>query len=178
MVGDEVRRFLRGAVELERVTGCKVALFGGCAVAAWATPRATADVNVLVIAESPEAITAHAASLGFITNANELAPLSAADMTRFRIPEHLTGRVRMDVVIARAPFHRRVVERSVPVEVFGQTLHVATAEDLIVLKLLAGRPRDLADVDELVRAQGQALNRNLIRTEAALLELSLPPELN
>ena len=35
----------------------------------------------------------------------------------------------------------------------GETVHVATLEDLIVYKLIAGRTRDVADIEEMVETQ-------------------------
>lgn len=41
----------------------------------------------------------------------------------------------------------------------GLTAHFISLDDLIVAKLAAGRPRDLADVDELQEAAGAATQR-------------------
>jgi hypothetical protein len=53
-------------------------------------------------------------------------------------------------------------------------LAVACAEDVVVLKCLAGRPQDLADIDAIVRAQGPALKRDLNRAECHALDLEPP----
>ena len=42
----------------------------------------------------------------------------------------------------------------------GASVAVATAEDLLIMKILAGRPQDDQDVQGLVVAQGQHLDWN------------------
>lgn len=69
----------------------------------------------------------------------------------------------MDVVIAGHPDRRRVVERAVGVRVLDEVMRVARAEDLIVV-----------EVEDLIAAQGSRLDRELLRTEAAVLDLDVP----
>ena len=85
-MSDELCRLLRAAAELSRRSGRAVAIVGGCARAAWAAPRATAGVDVLVAADRPDEIIPWAASLGRMDNPSEQQALTAADMTRLRVP--------------------------------------------------------------------------------------------
>ncbi len=98
-------------------------------------------------------------------------------MTRLRLPEHPRGRVRLDIVAAEHPFHLRVVARSHPLPPPLEPLRVVTAEDLVLLKVLAGRPQDRADLASLLANPALALDAALLREEAAALELDLPAEL-
>lgn len=52
----------------------------------------------------------------------------------------------------------KAIERAVRVELRGVAVPFATAEDLILHKLFAGRPRDLEDATEVVRRQGDQLD--------------------
>ncbi len=50
---------------------------------------------------------------------------------------------------------------------------VITPDDLIVTKVLAGRPKDLEDVRELLRQQGVSLDLDRIRRLLSALEAAL-----
>lgn len=63
--------------------------------------------------------------------------------------------------------------RAVQVDVAGVTVPVISPEDLIVTKVLAGRPKDLEDIHGVLRQRGGALNLDVIRTTLALLEEAL-----
>jgi len=95
-------------------------------------------------------------------------------MTRLRVPSHLDGPVRLDVLAADHPYYHRVIERSVRTMVWGQGLPVACAEDIVVLKTLADRLQDRADIEAIVASQGPRLRWALIEQECAALELEAP----
>jgi hypothetical protein len=82
-----------------------------------------------------------------------------------------SGRVPVDVSLAALPFETRMMQRASSAEYAeGVMLRTASAEDLVVMKVFAGRPRDLEDVRGIAVRQGSRLDRSLVRTE--LLELS------
>jgi hypothetical protein len=56
-------------------------------------------------------------------------------------------------------------------------VRVAAPEDVIILKAMANRPQDRADISAIVAAQGNALDRALIRRELADLGFDEPDEL-
>ena len=55
----------------------------------------------------------------------------------------------------------------------GVSIPVATAEDLIVMKTLAGRDKDLDDVRAVIGGQGLRLDVEYVRTTLAALETAL-----
>lgn len=162
---------------LEERSGSRLVVIGGVARGAWAVPRATADVDVLVDRDDATEIVAHAAAGGLVAIPEEVERLRSSGMTRLRLPDHLHGDVRLDVVAADHPYYRRVIDRSRRVTVFGHEVRVASPEDVVLLKVLADRSQDRADVDAIVAAQGEALDLDLIAREAAELELVLPAAL-
>jgi hypothetical protein len=56
-------------------------------------------------------------------------------------------------------------------EVEGRTIWLVSPEDLVLLKLLAARPRDLVDVSDVLFMQGQ-LDLKYMRTWADKLGIS------
>jgi len=130
------------------------AVIGGVARNAWAPPRATADLD-LAVSVSPEvyeSLLRELAACGFQKQQAVAAAVDDAlpDVVLLRRP---TGTVRrLDLLIAKSPFEREAIERAVVVDI-GLPCRVVRPEHLIVYKLIAGRPRDLGDAEDVGRQQ-------------------------
>jgi predicted nucleotidyltransferase len=66
--------------------------------------------------------------------------------------------IRVDFIFSTTPYEAQAIERAERVDVRGQKVPFATAEDLVLHKLFAGRPRDLEDVRGVVRRKGARLD--------------------
>ncbi len=55
--------------------------------------------------------------------------------------------------VKQPPYERRAIERAVILELGGEPVPFASAEDLVIHKLSAGRARDLEDVATVIRRQ-------------------------
>ncbi len=143
-------------------------VIGGLANAVWGEPRATLDINVTVWVEDP-AIAALIEELedGFRVLAGD--PVAFVRETR-ALPLESGRGVRIDVVFGVLPLERDAVERAVQIPVAGAHVRFCTAEDLILMKLVSSRARDLAD------AEGVAMRRmgdlDLAYLEPKVRELS------
>jgi hypothetical protein len=71
--------------------------------------------------------------------------------------------VVVDLLFATTPFEIEALGRRRPLRVLGVELPVASPEDLVVFKLIAGRPQDLADADALYRLHGDELDLDRVR---------------
>ena len=136
---------------------------GGQAVLLHGSPRLTHDID-LALGVGPEGIR----SALNVCEAVGLRPL-APDPARFAHETfvcpavHEETGVRVDFIFATTPFERGAIERALRVGVGGESVPFATAEDLILLKLFAGRPRDLEDARSVVRRQSALDWRYLAR---------------
>ncbi len=129
--------------------------FGGAlALAYYATPRSTIDIdlNVFLPAQQAQRVLRVLASLGVRTGGQ-----------RSREKIERDGQVRvhwehtpLDLFFAYDPFHERCMERTRTVP-FGEgdALPILSAEDLAVFKVLFDRPKDWTDIDEVLYAQGR-----------------------
>jgi hypothetical protein len=61
----------------------------------------------------------------------------------------------VDLFLAETEFLTEVMARRSRAEAEGRRLWLVSPEDLVLLKLLAGRPRDLGDVADVLFMQGQ-----------------------
>lgn len=66
---------------------------------------------------------------------------------------HEPTEVRVDFIFATTPFEEVAMGRAARVEVGGASLPFASAEDLVLLKLFAGRPLDIEDARSVVQRQ-------------------------
>ena len=73
------------------------------------------------------------------------------------IRHRVTG-VRVDLAIGMSGFEREAVSRATPVAVVAAAIPVVYIEDLLVMKALAGRPQDEADIQGLVDVQRDAID--------------------
>ena len=176
-MNDEVTRLLRAVPALEAASGVRLAIIGGVVRGVWAPARNTVDVDVIAGTTDLASVVAAASAGGLVVHAPDLEKMAHSGMARLRLPEHLTGRVRLDIIAATHPYYERVLARARDVGVVDMTVHVASAEDIVVLKIMADRPQDRADVAAILKAQGTALDRDVVRAELAVLGFDVPAEL-
>jgi hypothetical protein len=73
--------------------------------------------------------------------------------------------VRVDWLKPVVPVYQHVLDAAIAEPWRGRQLFVASAEGLIVLKLLAGRPQDLVDIDTLLAANRGRIDLDWIEKE-------------
>lgn len=139
-----------------RAAGCisGFTLIGGLAVSTWSTPRATRDIDLLVLVDTDklqQIVTA-------FCDVGLHAELRRGDYND-PVP-YLIRADAVDILVATRAYEAEAIRQSINVAVAGKTVPVVSPEFLIVLKLKAGGPQDLLDVQELL-ASG-LVNRELL----------------
>lgn len=71
--------------------------------------------------------------------------------------------MRVDFAFSFSPYERQAIARSVVHDEEGYPVRFATAEDLVIHKLFAGRPQDIQDVEGIIGRQGGKLDRPYLR---------------
>ncbi len=133
-------------------------LIGGQAVLLHGAPRLTEDIDVTLGADlsALPKVREVCSALGL-----EPLPRDVAQFVRetFLLParDPASG-IRVDFIFSTTPYERQAIERAVGVELAGRTVPFATAEDLILHKLFAGRPRDEEDALSVVRRKAGELD--------------------
>ena len=137
-------------------------LIGGMVVARWADPRATQDVDATVLADFGEEATLLAALLRKFPS-RDPEPAKRAEIGRLALLTASNG-VHIDVSFAAFPFEQEVLSRASAWRIAPNAeLRTCSPEDLVIYKLVAGRPQDLADISNIVRRQGGRLDMSRIR---------------
>lgn len=141
--------------------GLRFALMGGYAVVTWGVPRATYDVDVLV--EPAEgrmpALFRACEARGFAVDDAYKSGWRdhVRDMLLAKVQLFRSGRsVTCDVFPVATPFQESAFARREEVSIpsLGHTISVISAADLILFKLLADRPKDRLDVQNVLVVQG------------------------
>ena len=162
---------LRDLATVLRGMGVRWYVFGAQAVVVHGFVRQTADVDVTV--ELPPgglaALLKQLAARGFRVR---LAEDVEAFVNRTRVLPlvHQASRLPLDLVLAGPGLEEGFLERAVEVSVRGTRFPVISAEDLIVVKLLAGRAKDVDDVRGVLLRKRGKMDLAAVRTRLAELE--------
>jgi hypothetical protein len=140
------------------------AVFGGLALSAWDHSRSTKDVDILF---DPSGTPLHSvlAKLGGADfrakGKSALIRLEEAEFIQVLYePRDAMMPIQVDLLIATSEFDLQALERSSVLSVpeLGHDVFVVRCEDLIVMKLRAGRLIDRADVAALLAANRDSLD--------------------
>lgn len=163
-------RLVRAAADILQfleTKGRPACAIGGIVVSRWGEPRATTDVDLTVFADFGDEQNVLAELLSKYPS-REPEPEAFARVNRIALL-HLPGRICADVSLAAFPFEREVLERATEWQLSpGLAIRTCSAEDLVIYKLIAGRPGDIQDVIGIVGRQGQRLDTARIRHWGAL----------
>jgi len=150
--------------------GIAYMVIGGQAVLLYGEPRLTRDID-LTLALTPDKLSkvldvAHELSLKILVS----DPESFVKETWVLPTFDETSGFRVDFIFSWTPYEKEAIERAKTVKVQGYPVRFASPEDVIIHKVISGRPRDLEDVRSIVRKQ--KLNLELIRKWLNILSKS------
>ncbi|KAB2896289.1 MAG: nucleotidyl transferase AbiEii/AbiGii toxin family protein [Kofleriaceae bacterium] len=140
-------------------------VFGAQAVAAAGVPRFTADIDVTV--ELPRTgvreLLSVLASHGFaMRDVGDVTTFIAE--TRVVPVDHVASQMPVDIVLAGPGLEEEMLQRVRVHRIGGRQIPFIDTADLVALKMLAGRPKDLEDVRGLVRARPASLSLEVARS--------------
>jgi len=125
-------------------------IIGGIAVSLLATPRFTADIDAVLLVKLDDLprLLGAAEALGIQPRIPDAQAF--ARRNRVLLLRHTATEVDIDISLGVLPFEAEMVERSQRVKVGELELRLPTPEDLIVLKAVAHRPKDMLDIESLL----------------------------
>jgi hypothetical protein len=136
-------------------------VFGGQAVLLHGEFRVTRDIDVTLGIEPGEAapLLVLIAQLGLQVLVSDVP---AFLRQTFVLPARdVDSGIRIDFVFSLSPFERDAIRRAVKVNLDGVEVRIVSVEDLIIQKIVAGRPRDLADA-RTVALKNPAFDRGYV----------------
>lgn len=150
---DELRRLIAALDEHQ----IDYALCGGLAMAVYDRPRATVDIDVLILSESLEAVMAIATKIGYqIRGLDMTFSLGAIEIRRVSKVDKISGQVLSLDLLLVTPAIQYIWNSRVQAVWEDGYLSVVSLAGLIALKRLRHSLQDLADIDSLQKESNDA----------------------
>lgn len=152
---------------------CRWYLFGAQAALLYGAARLTADVDVTVEAGDAEIrqLLDELGQAGFTPRVTDADQFIAR--TRVLPVSHTATSIPVDIIFAGPGLEVTFLDRAESHEIEGVRVPVACAEDLVTMKVLAGRPKDVEDAVAIVAAASERIDATKIRDTLMLLEEAL-----
>ena len=147
-------------------------VFGAQAVVAYGVPRLSADVDVTLalVPDAPEHFARDMQAAGFSLRVSDP---DFVQRTRVMPFVHESTGMPLDVVLAGSGLEDEFLQRAVSIDIGGTRVPVIEQSDLIIAKVLAGRPKDVDDASALWQLHGREMDASRIRHILQLLEEAL-----
>lgn len=144
-------------------------IVGGLAAGYQGEPRATQDADLVTFLSSADLdrLIAFAKRRRVKVSAAAVREAAASDaFFRFKV-----GGVQVDFMLGHSSFEFEVLSRRRPVMLFGTKVPLASPEDLILMKLVSGRPQDWQDAKAILLRHGRALDARYMEMWARTLRV-------
>lgn len=172
MVSPDVEVY-RALGEAFRSLSLRWYVFGAQAAILHGAARFTQDVDVTVLLDplEPDRLVDVLERNGFTLRVPDDPAFVA--QTRVLPITHTTSRIPVDVVLGGPGLEEMFALRAVATDVGGVTIPVAALEDVLAMKVLAGRPKDLEDVVALLRVRADQIDFELVGETLSMIEGAL-----
>jgi predicted nucleotidyltransferase len=159
-----------------KARGIPYVVIGGIANAVRGEPRATHDADLKVLVKGMTI--AQFRALAEARFRPYRRPWLGRAESALIISLEIEPDMIVDMLVAVLPYEEQAIQRAEMIEVEGVTLPICTAEDLIIHKVIADRPKDWLDVEKILIRQRDRLDVAYIRNWLAQFAEALEkPEL-
>jgi predicted nucleotidyltransferase len=167
------------ALELEK-SGIPYMVIGGQAVLVHGEPRLTRDIDITlgISVEQVGAVRDLAQNAGFrpLVDQEDFTLKTSV----FPCQDAETG-IRVDFIFSFTPYEKQAMQRVTFVKIGQARVRFASSEDLIIHKMVSGRPRDVEDVkSDILKSKEMDVKyiRKWLKEFAAHLKLPLVAKFN
>ena len=131
-------------------------IIGGVAISILGRPRLTQDVDALVTLSETRWADAVAGAADYAIVPRIEGALEFATRSRVLLLRHLPSGIDIDVAVAGLAFEHAAVSRRESLDIGGVRIPLPRVEDLLVMKAIARRPKDVQDFQALLAAHPEA----------------------
>lgn len=127
-------------------------VIGGVAASVLGRPRLTQDIDALIILGEDQwgSVVAQAEKFGIVPRID--SALDFARRARVLLLRHLESGIDIDISLGGLSFEHGAISRSTVHDVGGIRVRLPRVEDLIVMKAIAHRSKDMQDIEGLLAA--------------------------
>lgn len=153
-------------------------IIGGVAASLLGRPRTTRDVDAVVWIEDPKdwaRFLTVAQAQGLTPRIDD--PIAFAQRARVLLLRHEPSAIDIDVALGALPFEEEAIERASEGKLGTIQVPLPTPEDLVIMKAIAHRPRDVGDIEAVLSAHPKLDRSRIRRYVAEFAELLERPEL-
>ncbi len=152
-------------------------IIGGVAASILGKPRLTADADAMILlsVEDIPQLVERAGKEGLeprLPDVEEFARRSRVILLR-----HEESGIDVDISLGLLPFEIEAVERSQEYDTGSLQVRLPTPEDLIILKAVAHRPKDMLDIEAVITTQDNLDTERIMFWVEQFAELLEMPEL-
>jgi predicted nucleotidyltransferase len=148
-------------------------LIGGIALQHWGEPRFTRDIDVTILVDSGAEEEVIKKILSNFSPRIKDA-LGFALKNRICLVRSKNG-YEVDISLGIPGYEEIVIKKAVECQIGGVSVKICSAEDLIIHKVVAGRPQDITDIEGIILRQRKGLNiryiRKWLRNFSSILEM-------
>ncbi len=144
------------------LTGLPYMVIGGMAVVARGVARTTRDIDATIPgSQELGPVLTRLATAGIVSRVPDVEAF--ARQTQVLLLRHSASGVEIDLALAWMQFELDAIRAAEMVDLGGTPMRVATAEDLVVYKVVGWRPVDQQDIRELLALHGTSVDLTRIR---------------
>lgn len=127
-------------------------LIGGMAAGYWGEPRFTRDMDFTVVSQSGDLKPIHQQ----LRQDGFKVEMKGQSQLQVKGKGHL--HFQADFILVETDYQDWVVQRAIKIPMFEIEVPICSAEDLIILKMIANRRQDLLDIENVLKNHGKELD--------------------
>ncbi len=159
--------YFRKSTELAEKSNVDYLIIGGIAVGVWGEARFTEDIDFIIFTSKKDVrfLLKKAKDTGFHFEKN----IVNKDIKTIGVFKLFYKNYHLDFLIASTELEKSALKRKIAVKVFDKSVFVPSKEDLVLLKVVAGREKDLLDAKGIAaRHNGKFDEKYLVKWAQAL----------
>jgi hypothetical protein len=146
---------LSDLMEWFRIMNIPGIVIGGVAASLLGRPRVTRDVDALVMLDEQRWSEFLDSGKQFNFFPRMADVLSFAQQSRVLLLTHQPSAIDIDISFGALIFEKECIDRAITIEAGGITLRLPSPEDLVIMKAVAHRTRDLIDIEAILQTHLQ-----------------------